>query len=117
MALGLPLPEILYVHGYITVDGKKMGKSLGNFISPGDILKKYGTDAFRYFFLRHIPSYEDGDFTGNGSKTAYNNELADQLGNAVQRVAAMVGPEIPKRYDWRHSRPGTRRGSVSPSYR
>jgi methionyl-tRNA synthetase len=90
MALGLPLPNILYVHGYITIDGKKMGKSLGNSVPPIDILKKYGTDAFRYFFLRHIPSYEDGDFTWDRIEAAYNNELADQLGNAVQRVAVMI---------------------------
>jgi len=90
MALGLPLQKTLYVHGFITVDGKKMSKTLGNVVSPGEIVEKYGTDAFRYFFLRHIPSYEDGDFSWDRLEAAYNNELADQLGNAVSRTAAMV---------------------------
>ncbi len=90
MSLGLPLPKAIYAHGFITVDGKKMGKSLGNAISPTDIIQKYGTDAFRYFFLRHIPSYGDGDFTWERLEAAYNSELADQLGNAVSRTAAMI---------------------------
>jgi methionyl-tRNA synthetase len=78
------------VHGFITVDGKKMSKSLGNVIPPSDIIKRYGTDAFRYFFLRHIPSHEDGDFSWQKLDAAYNNELADELGNAVQRTAVMI---------------------------
>jgi methionyl-tRNA synthetase len=87
LALKLPLPKTLYVHGFVTVGGKKMSKSIGNVISPKEIIDKFGTDAFRYFFLRHIPSYEDGDFTLERLEAAYNNELADQLGNAVSRTA------------------------------
>ena len=90
LALKLPLPKTLYVHGFVTVEGKKMSKSLGNVVSPKQIVDKYGVDAFRYFFLRHIPSYEDGDFSWERLEAAYNNELADQLGNAVSRTAAMV---------------------------
>lgn len=90
MSLGLPLPKDLYVHSFITVEGKKMSKSLGNYVSPNDIIAKYGADAFRYYFLRHIPSYEDGDFSWSSFEAAYNNELANELGNAVQRTAAMV---------------------------
>ncbi len=90
LGLDLPLPKSLYVHGFITVDGKKMSKTLGNVVSPKEIVDKYGTDAFRYFFLRHIPSYEDGDFSWQRLEAAYNDELADQLGNAVSRTAAMV---------------------------
>ena len=90
MGLGLPLAKVLYVHGHITVDGKKMSKSLGNVVAPKDIVAKYGVDSFRYFFLRHIPSYEDGDFSWERLDAAYNNELADQLGNAVSRTAAMI---------------------------
>ena len=67
-----------------------MGKSLGNAISPFDVIAKYGADPFRYFFLRHIPSYEDGDFTWETFEAAYNNELANELGNAVQRTAVMI---------------------------
>lgn len=90
LGLGLPIEKSLYVHGYVTVDNKKMSKSLGNSVSPNDILKKYGTDAFRYYFLRHIPSYGDGDFSWEAFEAAYNNELANELGNAVQRTAAML---------------------------
>lgn len=90
LALGLDLPKQLYVHGYITVEDKKMSKSLGNSISPHDIIEKYGTDAFRYFFLRHVPSYGDGDFSWEKFENAYNNELANELGNAVQRTAVMI---------------------------
>lgn len=90
LSLGLPLPKQLYVHGFVNVDGKKISKSLGNAIAPKDIIEKYGVDAFRYFFLRHIPSASDGDFTWEAFESAYNNELANELGNAVQRTAAMV---------------------------
>jgi methionyl-tRNA synthetase len=90
MGLGLPLPKMLYVHGFITIEDKKMSKTLGNVVAPKDIVAKYGTDSFRYFFLRHIPSYEDGDFSWERLEAAYNNELADQLGNAVSRTAAMI---------------------------
>jgi methionyl-tRNA synthetase len=90
LSLKLPLPEQLYVHGFITMDGKKMSKSIGNVVSPNEILAKYGTDPFRYFFLRHIPSYNDGDFSWEAFDSAYNNELANELGNAVQRTAVMI---------------------------
>ncbi|HZM64232.1 MAG TPA: methionine--tRNA ligase [Candidatus Saccharimonadales bacterium] len=90
MSLDVPLPKQLYVHGHITMDGKKMSKSIGNVVAPKEILDKYGVDAFRYYFLRHIPSYNDGDFSWDAFEAAYNNELANELGNAVQRTAAMV---------------------------
>lgn len=90
LALGLPLAKQLYVHGYVTVDSKKMSKSLGNSVSPYDVINKYGADAFRYYFLRHVPSYEDGDFSWEAFEAAYNSELANELGNAAQRTAAMI---------------------------
>jgi methionyl-tRNA synthetase len=90
LGLKLPLPKALYVHGYVTVNAKKMSKSLGNAVSPNEVIEKYGPDAFRYYFLRHIPSYGDGDFSWEAFDAAYNNELANELGNAVQRTAAMV---------------------------
>ena len=90
LGLGLPLPKTLFVHGHITVDDKKMGKSLGNFITPDQILAKYSADTFRYYFLRHIPSYDDGNFSWDKLAEAYNNELADELGNAVQRTIVMI---------------------------
>lgn len=90
MGLGVDLPKTLYVHSFINVGGKKMSKSLGNYVSPDDVIDKYGAEAFRYFFLRHIPSYSDGDFTWETFEAAYNNELANELGNAVQRTASMI---------------------------
>jgi len=90
LALNLELPKILYVHGHVNVDGKKMGKSLGNAIAPSEIVDKYGVDAYRYYFMRHIPSYSDGDFSWKRIEEVYNNELANELGNAVGRVAAMI---------------------------
>jgi methionyl-tRNA synthetase len=90
MALKLALPKELYVHGYVTVSNQKMSKSLGNVVSPHEIIKKYGTDAFRYYFLRHIPSYADGDFSWEMFEAAFNNELANELGNLVQRIAVMI---------------------------
>lgn len=90
LSLELPLPKALYVHGFITMNGEKMSKSIGNVVSPNEILEKYGTDPFRYYFLRHIPSYNDGDFAWDTFEASYNNELANELGNAVQRTAAMI---------------------------
>lgn len=90
MGLDLPLPRNLYVHGHVSADGKKMSKTLGNVIDPIEMIQKYGLDAFRYYFARHISSYEDSNFTWQKFESAYNNELANELGNAVQRVSAMI---------------------------
>lgn len=90
LALGLPLLKTLYVHGFVNFNGKKLSKSTGNVVSPAEIIEKYGVDATRYYLMRHIPSYDDGDFTWQKMDDAYNNELANDLGNAVQRVASMV---------------------------
>jgi len=90
LGLGLPLPKALYVHGFVNVSGQKISKSLGNVINPAEIVKIYGVDAFRYFFLRHVPSYGDGDFSWEEFERAYNNELGNELGNAVQRTVVML---------------------------
>lgn len=90
MSLEVPLAKTLFVHGFININGQKMSKSLGNYLSPSEVIDVYGADAFRYFFLRHIPSYDDGDFTWEKFEAAYNNELANELGNAVQRTAVMI---------------------------
>jgi methionyl-tRNA synthetase len=90
LGLGIALPKKLYAHGFIEVNGKKMSKSLGNVVDPAEVVQKYGTDATRYFLTRHVPSYGDGDFSWERMEAAYNSELADQLGNAVSRTAAMI---------------------------
>ncbi len=89
MGLGLPLPKVLYVHGHVTSDGQKMSKTLGNVIDPVELIESYGVDAVRYYLLRHIPSHDDGDFSMAKFQRVYDSELANELGNAVQRVASM----------------------------
>lgn len=90
MGLDIPLPKTLLVHGFVTVGGEKMSKSLGNGVGPMEVIEAYGTDAFRYYFSRHVPTQEDGDFTWEKFETVYNSELGNDLGNLVQRVAAML---------------------------
>ncbi len=90
LSLGLELPKNIFVHGFITSNGQKMSKSLGNVIDPFELVKKYGVDAVRYFLLREIPSTEDGDFTYQKFEERYNSDLASGLGNLVARVIRMV---------------------------
>lgn len=90
LALELPLPKKLLVHGFINVGGAKMSKTVGNVVDPMEIIRDYGLDAFRYYFSRHIPTLDDGDFTWEKFEAAYNGELANELGNLVSRVSKMV---------------------------
>ena len=90
LALGLPLPKVLCSHGFILADGQKMSKSIGNVIDPIEVLEKHGADAFRYYFLRHVDTFTDGDFTWEKYESAYNTELANDYGNLVQRLATML---------------------------
>lgn len=90
MSLSLALPKTLFIHSFITVNGEKMSKSIGNVIAPSEIIERYGVDAFRYYFMRHIPAYEDGDFSWERMDEVYNSELANELGNLVSRTAAMI---------------------------
>ncbi|MDI6591767.1 MAG: methionine--tRNA ligase [Patescibacteria group bacterium] len=86
----LALPKTIFVHGYLTSGGQKMSKSLGNVIDPFELVKKYGTDAVRYFLLREIPPTEDGDFTYEKFKERYNSDLAKGLGNLVARIITLA---------------------------
>src|SRR3989338_11271203 len=86
----LPLLKSLFVHGYVTMEGQKMSKSLGNVIDPFELVEKYGTDAVRYFFLREIPPTEDGDFSYEKFEARYNADLASGLGNLVARVITLA---------------------------
>jgi methionyl-tRNA synthetase len=89
LSLGLGLPKTIFVHGFITVAGQKMSKSLGNIVDPFELTEKYGTDAVRYFLLREIPSAEDGDFTSQKFEGRYNSDLASGLGNLVARIITL----------------------------
>lgn len=89
LSAGIPLPHELFVHGYITVDGEKISKSLGNVIHPRTLVDEYGVDAVRYYCLREIPSHGDGDYSKTRMEERYA-ELANQLGNLIGRVATMA---------------------------
>lgn len=104
MSAGLPPSKQILIHGFITVDGQKMSKSLGNVIAPKDLVQKYGTDPVRYYLLREIPSGEDGDFSYEKFEARYNGDLANGLGNLVARVATLgekISP-VPKSGDNEH---------------
>lgn len=90
LALGLPLPKNLLVHGFVTVDGQKMSKSIGNVVDPIDILEKHGLMPLRYFISRHGSATDDVDFTWDKYEASYN-ELANDLGNLVQRLSTLCG--------------------------
>src|SRR3990170_3220947 len=87
---GLLLPKVEFVHGYITVDGQKISKSLGNAIDPFKLVEKFGQDVIRFYLLREIPAWGDGDFSIQRLKELYNGELANGLGNLVARVARLA---------------------------
>lgn len=87
---GLQLPKQLFVHGYFTVEGQKMSKTLGNVIDPFSLIDKYGSEAVRFYLLREIPAWGDGDFSAQRFKDLYNGELANGLGNLVARVARLA---------------------------
>lgn len=89
IGLELELPRVLVSHGMVLVNGQKMSKSIGNVIDPVEVIEQYGLDAFRYYFLRHVDTFNDSDFTWEKFENAYNNELANDLGNLVQRLATM----------------------------
>ncbi|MGF7161535.1 methionyl-tRNA synthetase [Rhodoligotrophos appendicifer] len=84
------MPTRILVHGYVTVEGRKIGKSAGNAIDPVPLAEELGPDALRYFLLRHIRSTGDGDFSYARFRQAYDSELAGQLGNLAHRVLSMI---------------------------
>ncbi len=90
MSAGLPLPKKVFAHGFFTINGEKISKSLGNAIDPLEVSKKFGIDAIRYFLIREIRLGEDGDFSFERLNERYNNELANELGNLISRVLAMT---------------------------
>ena len=98
MSAGYKLPKTLFVHGFLTIDGQKMSKSLGNAINPLMLKEKYGVDPLRYFLIREIPFGQDGNFSEESLKKRINNELANELGNLISRTLNLCKklPEIKK---------------------
>jgi methionyl-tRNA synthetase len=90
MALEMPLPENIFAHGWWTIEGRKMSKSLGNVVDAGEMAGKYGSDAFRYFLFREVPFGLDGDFSEAALIHRTNTDLANDLGNLASRVFKMT---------------------------
>ncbi|HAM33388.1 MAG: methionine--tRNA ligase [Deltaproteobacteria bacterium RBG_16_66_15] len=103
MSAGIAPPLGVFAHGWWTVEGRKMSKSLGNVVDPYEMVRKYGADAFRYFLLREVSFGLDGDFSEKELIKRANSELADKLGNLLNRSLGMLG----KYFDGVVPAPGT----------
>lgn len=90
LSAGLRLPTTIYAHEYLTIDGKKMSKSIGNVIYPSEIIEKYGRDAARYLLLTGLPYNSDGDISWEKMDTKYTADLCNGIGNLAQRVLSMI---------------------------
>ena len=103
MSAGIPLPKTVFAHGWWTVEGEKMSKSVGNVVDPYQVVDEFGADVFRYFLLREIPFGQDGDFSKSAIVARVNGELANGLGNLVSRTLGM----IEKYFDAKVPEPGS----------
>ncbi|KAF2958905.1 methionine--tRNA ligase [Thermotoga sp. Ku-13t] len=103
MAVGLPLPKTIFAHGWLTVDGQKISKSLGNAIDPKYFVDKYGNDVLRFYLVREIVFGKDGDFSEKGLVNRLNSDLANDYGNLLHRTLAM----IEKHFDSQMPEPGS----------
>ncbi|MCS7092855.1 MAG: methionine--tRNA ligase [Patescibacteria group bacterium] len=90
ISANLPLPKIIFVHGYFTVNGKKMSKTLGNVVDPLVIINRYGADCLRYYMLKEISPFDDGDFSLKRLEEIYQADLANELGNLVLRLTTLA---------------------------
>ena len=90
MAADLPLPKKVFAHGWWTIEGEKMSKSLGNVIAPADLVNEFGLDQARWFLMREVPFGNDGNFARENLINRINSELANNIGNLVQRTLSMV---------------------------
>lgn len=94
MSAGYKIQKKVFSHGWLTVNGQKMSKSLGNVVDPNYLVSKYSSDAVRYFYAREIPFGQDGDFSEEALKNRLNNELANELGNLVSRTLSLIEKKL-----------------------
>ena len=99
LSAGLELPKKIFVHGFISIEGEKMSKSLGNTINPIEIIKQYGADALRYYLLSEVPPTRDGDFSKDKFEARYNGDLALGLGNFLARITSLGEKYLKKPID------------------
>lgn len=90
MSGGLPLPEKVFIHGFLTVEGEKMSKSRGNVIDPFEVIDEFGADALRYYLVAEVPTTEDGDFSRKRFIEKYNSDLANDYGNSSYRMLKLA---------------------------
>jgi methionyl-tRNA synthetase len=90
MAAGLELPEHVFVHGYLLMDGEKMSKSLGNVLDPFEVIDRFGADALRFYVMREVPFGQDGSVSTASFELRYETELANELGNLASRTLGML---------------------------
>jgi methionyl-tRNA synthetase len=90
MAAGLDLPQRIFVHGYLLMDGEKMSKSLGNVLDPFAVIERFGADALRFYLLRDVPFGQDGSVSTEAFEQRYASELANDFGNLASRTLAML---------------------------
>ncbi|XP_050250428.1 methionine--tRNA ligase, chloroplastic/mitochondrial [Quercus robur] len=90
MSAGLSLPKMVFGHGFLTKDGMKMGKSLGNTLDPNDLVHKFGADAVRYFFLKEVEFGSDGDYSEDRFINIVNAHLANTIGNLLNRTLGLL---------------------------
>src|SRR5271165_343960 len=90
MAAEIELPEHVFVHGYLLMDGEKMSKSLGNVLDPFAVIERFGADALRFYLLREVPFGQDGSVSSAAFEQRYESELANELGNLASRTIAML---------------------------
>lgn len=106
LSAGLPLPSAVKVHGYVTSEGNKIGKSLGNAVDPFGLVERFGRNAVRFYFLRHLHTTRDSDFRVERLVEAHDSELAGKVGNLLQRVTTLA---------LRHPSLALRKGKAAPS--
>ena len=117
MAAGLELPEHVFVHGFLLMDGEKMSKSLGNVLDPFAVIERFGADALRFYLLRDVPFGQDGSVSTAAFEQRYESELANELGNLASRTIAMIERYRDGAFRRRRGRRGAARGLRRPAER